>query len=131
MQAWRKVMAAYRRVYDSRHLPKTGISSGNRVWATFSFLLSTASIPSRHSPGTRSTEPRRGRVHGIPQGAPVMSLANHHSAASANSPLQFNSVHRSIVSATEYFRPTSRYFDRYCTHDHSPITHIYRMNTLC
>ena len=101
MQAWRKVMAAYRRVYDSRHLPKTGISSGNRVWATFSFLLSTASIPSRHSPGTRSTEPRRGRVHGIPQGAPVMSLANHHSAASANSPLQFNSVHRSILSATE------------------------------
>jgi len=33
MQAWWKVMAAYRRVYDSRHLhadwlPRTGISSG-------------------------------------------------------------------------------------------------------
>jgi len=47
MQAWRKVMAAYCRVYDSRHLhadchepgsaPEPYV--GNRVWATFTFLI--------------------------------------------------------------------------------------------
>ena len=43
MQAWWKVMAAYRRVYDSRHLQadcqEPGSAQeptlGNRVWATF------------------------------------------------------------------------------------------------
>ena len=43
MQAWRKVMAAYRRVYDSRHLQADcknrdqlrNPTLGSRVWATF------------------------------------------------------------------------------------------------
>ena len=43
-QAWRKVMAAYRRVYDSRHLeadyqePGSAPELGNRVLATFTFF---------------------------------------------------------------------------------------------
>jgi len=45
MQAWRKVMAVYRRVYDSRHLQADcqepgsapGPTLGNRVWATLPF----------------------------------------------------------------------------------------------
>jgi len=46
LQAWRKVLAAYRRVYDSRHLQADcqerdqlgNPTLGNRVWATFTFL---------------------------------------------------------------------------------------------
>jgi len=44
--AWRKVVAAYRRVYDSRHLQAdcqvpgsaTEPYAGNRVWAIFTFF---------------------------------------------------------------------------------------------
>jgi len=47
-------MAAYRRVYDSRHLPadcqEPGSASnpmlGNRVWATFAFLLCVLAVSS-------------------------------------------------------------------------------------
>jgi len=47
LQAWRKVMAAYRQVYDSRHLqadcqePGSVLEPytlGNRVWATFTLF---------------------------------------------------------------------------------------------
>ena len=41
---WRKVMAAYRRVYDSRHLQddcQEPGSTGNRVWAIFTLFTCT------------------------------------------------------------------------------------------
>jgi len=38
-----KVMAAYRRVYDARHLQLRNPTLGNRVWATFTFLPQVSS----------------------------------------------------------------------------------------
>ena len=49
MQAWRKLMAAYRRAYDSRHLTYRLTAKNrdqlqnptlaNRLWATFTFFI--------------------------------------------------------------------------------------------
>jgi len=67
-------MAAYRRVYDSRHLqadcqePGSAPEPGNRVWATFTFYTvevdgrTVAECPHR---GAARTDGRTRRIHNV------------------------------------------------------------------